>query len=289
MRKALAVSAVIMVIMFMAAAHASAQAPNTIMYQGRLTDAEGAPLQEADIDSVRFNVTDTATGFYLPLYDTAVTDLQVDENGVFTIELGPMAPGIFDGRKLYLAIKVNNDTEMAPRQLLTSAPYSFSTFGQVPIGTITAWHKSMTGTPALPDGWVECNGQTIADPESPFDGQVIPDLNGEGRFLKGSGVSGATEDSYLGAHRHKVAEGFDTPTTDASSGHLEMYDASGNLDTAATVVWGGTYSGGPYIDDGATFKPGSYYTHQDVTLADADNAQAVRPRNMSIVWIMRVK
>jgi len=61
---------------------------------------------------------------------------------------------------------------------------------QVPVGTIMAWHKSMTNTPALPTNWVECNGQTISDADSPYNGQAVPNLNSTGRFLHGGTTSG---------------------------------------------------------------------------------------------------
>jgi photosystem II stability/assembly factor-like uncharacterized protein len=48
----------------------------------------------------------------------------------------------------------------------------------VPVGTVQAWLKNYDNTPALSSDWVECNGQTLSDAGSPFNGQVIPDLNG---------------------------------------------------------------------------------------------------------------
>jgi len=66
---------------------------------------------------------------------------------------------------------------------------------QVPIGSVVAWLKSMPGTPALPDGWVECNGQTVELSGSPYQGRTVPNLNGANeepqRFLRGSTASGA--------------------------------------------------------------------------------------------------
>jgi len=61
-----------------------------------------------------------------------------------------------------------------------------------PIGSILPFHKSFNNTPSLPENWVECNGQTINDSESPYDGQTVPDLNGEQRFIRGSKSSGGT-------------------------------------------------------------------------------------------------
>ena len=61
-----------------------------------------------------------------------------------------------------------------------------------PIGVIMPWLKSYTNTPALPEGWVECDGSTLSDADSVYDGQVIPDLNGDNRFLRGNSTSGGT-------------------------------------------------------------------------------------------------
>lgn len=72
-----------------------------------------------------------------------------------------------------------------------------------PIGAVQAWLKSETGTPPLPSRWVECNGQTISDAESPYDGQAIPDLNGSTgaqRFLRGALASGTVGGSETHTH-----------------------------------------------------------------------------------------
>ena len=67
--------------------------------------------------------------------------------------------------------------------------------GSIPIGSVVAWLRSYTNTPALPQQWVECNGQLLNLPGSPYDGMSIPDLNGadgrQKRFLRGSTQSGA--------------------------------------------------------------------------------------------------
>ncbi|MCP4595077.1 hypothetical protein, partial [Neptuniibacter sp.] len=73
-----------------------------------------------------------------------------------------------------------------------------------PIGAIIAWHEDFTNTPALPDGWVECNGLPLDDPDSVYDGQTIPDLNGDERFLRGSSTSGTEQPDAFQGHFHDV-------------------------------------------------------------------------------------
>lgn len=77
--------------------------------------------------------------------------------------------------------------------------------GVVPVGGVVAWMKSFPNTPTLPSNFVECNGQTLNDANSPYNGQTIPNLNGSGdtkRFLRGSATSGTTGGSESHAHAY---------------------------------------------------------------------------------------
>ena len=62
----------------------------------------------------------------------------------------------------------------------------------VPLGGIIPWAKSFTNNEALPVGWLECDGSVIDDPQSPFDGETLPDLNGDTAVLRGASTSGGT-------------------------------------------------------------------------------------------------
>ena len=60
----------------------------------------------------------------------------------------------------------------------------------------------------LQAGWVECNGQTLSDANSTFNGYVIPDLNassGTARFLRGSQTSGTIGGTET--HTHTTPSG----------------------------------------------------------------------------------
>lgn len=111
-------------------AAAFAQAPNTMNYQGRLADDAGNAISGA-VEDVVFTIYDDTTAGATALW-TETDTLSCDANGVFTIELGlevPIPFEIFDGSKRWLGIKVGTDTEMSPRQLLSSVPYSMATAG----------------------------------------------------------------------------------------------------------------------------------------------------------------
>ncbi len=97
---------------------------------------------------------------------------------------------------------------------VTTLENNLIAINSVPVGTIVAWHESLSGVPSLPNGWVRCNGQTLSDTSSPLNGQVIPNLNGQkntwnskGLFLRGHITSGVIEDDSFQGHWHKTFMG----------------------------------------------------------------------------------
>ncbi|MCP4550396.1 MAG: hypothetical protein GY835_28390 [bacterium] len=189
-----------------------------------------------------YNVATDGTHLWEETQSVTVT------NGVFNVVLGSLVPldsTVFGNDSLFLAVQVGADDEMTPRQRISSSAFAHRAETltdpiHVPVGAIVAWNKSMPGTPALDSHWVECNGQVISDPESPYDGLTVPDLNGvEGpqRFLRGSetsGVEGGTED-----HSHAM----DRQAWTGSGGQLLWHRTNSqtgrtnNLPSYFEVVW----------------------------------------------------
>lgn len=107
-----------------------------------------------------------------------------------------------------------------------------------PIGSVLAWLKSFTNTPALPDGWVEMNGQTLSDAESVYDGQTIPNLNGATagtqRLLRGATTSGTTGQIAVSG-----TTGQTCPAAgNGSSGcHTHSFSANASAGDYYEVVW----------------------------------------------------
>ena len=83
--------------------------------------------------------------------------------------------------------------------------------GNVPVGCVLAYLKTLSGIPALPNSWVECNGQVLSDAQSPLNGQTIPNLNGASggtqRFLRGASASGGTGGTETHTHSYDVTDG----------------------------------------------------------------------------------
>lgn len=118
--------------------------------------------------------------------------------------------------------------------------------GTTPIGGVIAWLKDLTGVEELPEDWLECNGQLVADELSILDGTTLPDLNGDARFLKGAANSGTVggEATHvltvpeMPAHIHPLSLPADTtigPTTTV----LRLGLAAGPTFTGSTGISGG--------------------------------------------------
>jgi len=129
--------------------------------------------------------------------------------------------------------------------------------GDTPIGGIVAWAKTLSGVSNLAEGWVECDGSVLIDALSPLNGQTIPDLNGDNRFLRGEATSGGEGgDENMSAHTHtrKVA-------TISSEGF-------GSAGVQGTNVWTSNVAGN---------SSGTGGTDEN------------RPPFYNVVWIMRVR
>ncbi len=71
----------------------------------------------------------------------------------------------------------------------------------------TGINYAIYATPELPDNWLECNGQSVSDSDSPFNGTTLPNMNGTGDSTKGfiRGVIGATDLTVTDpTHTHNV-------------------------------------------------------------------------------------
>jgi hypothetical protein len=102
----------------------SAQVPQMINYQGKLTKA-GTCALDTTIAMVFKIYADTLTS--TSLWTETQSSVKV-EDGIFNILLGsvtPFADLVFDGNIRYLGVKVGADNEMTPRKPIVSAGYAF--------------------------------------------------------------------------------------------------------------------------------------------------------------------
>ncbi|MEP0827528.1 MAG: hypothetical protein HRF51_03325 [bacterium] len=125
LRKAIIMVFAVAAVFLMGAQSLLAQSPNTITYQGKLTNAAGAPITTAT--NIVFSIW-TAVSGGSSLWTETHNGVTPDANGVFTVELGtttPLTNAIFDGSKRFLQITAGGEV-MTPRQVLNNAPYSFA-------------------------------------------------------------------------------------------------------------------------------------------------------------------
>ncbi len=128
MKKSFAnVTLTVLAVLLLFAINAMALAPATMVYQGRLADADGNPITtEVTVNFALYAAPDAASVDSIWSETLPVTP---DDQGVFTVELGttvPLTTGIFNGGARFLGIKVGEDTQMTPFQLLASAPYAIN-------------------------------------------------------------------------------------------------------------------------------------------------------------------
>lgn len=186
------------------------------------------------------------------------------------------------------SIRIKDGNEGAGKVLTSNADgkayWATAQMGFAPLGSIMAWHKNFPNCPSLPDEWVECNGQTLNDPLSPFNGNPIPDLNGVTAphiryFLRGDTTSGLTEEDAMQAHKHEEA------------GHSHLVSLQGNGQPGSY----GTYASAAYnpVHQQSTSNSVAVQLGNPVNSGTGGGtpriANETRPVNMTVVWIMRVR
>ena len=126
---------IVMVVIFAILSYS--QIPNTMNYQGLLTDASGVPLADGNYN-LTFRIYDVASGGSA-LWTEA--QLVLVESGIFSVILGSSTALNLDFDVPYwMGIQVAAGTELSPRIELTSAAYTFNSKNAEAIGgnTVTA-------------------------------------------------------------------------------------------------------------------------------------------------------
>jgi len=103
-----------------------ADVPSLMNYQGRLTDAGGAPVQGTK--SMMFEFRDAPAAGNL-LGGFSETQSVAVAKGLFNVLIGSATPGgvpqsIFEGSHVYLSVKVEGE-ELTPRQRIATVGYAF--------------------------------------------------------------------------------------------------------------------------------------------------------------------
>lgn len=164
--------------------------PATLSYQGSFTNTDGTPF--SGVKEITFRLYTIATGGD-PFWFEVQKSVHI-VNGRFATVLGTttvLNPASFS-TDVWLGIQVTGDTEMAPRQKLTSVAFAFRAENGIPVGGIIMWSGAAATVPA---GWAICDGQN-----------GTPDLRG--RFVlgagQGAGLTLRTPGEAGGEETHKL-------------------------------------------------------------------------------------
>jgi hypothetical protein len=231
--------------------------PKRINYQGKLIDAAGKPLADG-LYGVAFRIwskkAGTESGDQL-VWGQELSSVSVI-NGAFNVILGSGSSlpdagtadlglaftesdrflGITITKGLN-ALSISNPSEIAPRQQILSAPFSFTAGNGVPKGGVIMWF----GNPAnIPPGWALCDGSN-----------GTPDLRD--RFIVGAG--GKYMASAIGGSETGKTLGHILTTAEMPSHNhtVQINDASGagppprkpeTAGVASTVGYPTSFSGG---------------------------------------------
>ena len=268
---------------------ANADVPPLINYQGQLTDASGNP--QTGTMKLEFNIYDAASGgnkIWGPQTFNGIPLI----GGRFNVMLGSTdAAGnaitsAFSGNSRFLGIKVDNGTEVTPRQQILSTPFAIqalsasnadnavnavnavSALHGVPPGTIVAYWSN-----GVPNGWLLCDGSGIPagvayDKLRTLIGANVPDLRG--MFLRGlnKGRNDGKQDPEGGS---RVLGDYQTDMF-ASHTHQER--------PSRGTTWFDTYR-----------RDGNWGSERDGNILDMQTGPTggseTRSKNVAVNWIIK--
>lgn len=157
----------------------------------------------------------------------------------------------------------------------------------MPVGTVISWYPPSTAftvdpndqggpkTLKYPSGFALCDGSVVADPESPFNGQALPDLRN--RFVLGAnnGVGPGTRGGY------DVGTGWQNPmfiTSPTVAGSQDDVPNDIIQNQTPTAAWRYVL----HVDDG--MNDGNHHHY-----VAADSFTVPAPGYVALIPIIRIK
>ena len=143
---------------------------------------------------------------------------------------------------------------------------------EAPIGAIVAWtpkpDADTLNPTSLPSGWVFCDGSKIEG--GIWDGRTTPNLNGERRFLRGGNENDVLKLEDEETNYRDIYFLPDFTHDNGASGHAFSCSDYGGEELFALEI--------ESLDD-----------NPDDFLCERKGGDENRPKNMNILWIMKVK
>lgn len=239
------------VVLSLLAGAAAAQVPDRMAFQGRLSRADGQP--ETATLGLRFAIYDAATGG-TRLWEEVHPSVEV-VNGYYSVTLGTVSQAplssVFNGAPRFLAVSLENQSELSPRLPLSTMPHAFVSNDATKLGGRPA-SEYARDTHAHPVATTSADGFLSSADKTKLD--AVP-------TVWGNGLSSST--SGTGVTRVDVAyAGTGSATTVARSDHSHSLScatrtasAAFNVGATATCQSGEEVTGGgcDNIPSGAGF------------------------------------
>ncbi len=185
-------------------------------YQGLLTDGDGNPLANTNVN-VTFRIYDVSSGG--TALDSVVVAVNTDDNGLFNEEVDFNQPDLFNGQALYLGLQVAGEaSEMTPRQYLRPVPYAMSIRpgAIISVSSTSSWYDPVLEIRNTYSSTYDSDGLHVF---SESEGEAI-----EGYSKHGKGVWGATEED--GTTSDAGVYGYSYGDSPGVRGHSEGTDTN---------------------------------------------------------------
>lgn len=291
-----------------------AEIPKLISYQGKLTDSSGKPVSDGTY-TITFRIYEQESGGS-PLWSE--TQTITVQKGIFSTQIGATKDlNLAFDKPYFLGIQVGTDTEMSPRQRLSSAAYAFKATNAteathaISADTLTDPTKLLStgvmlpwaGSEAnVPSGWLLCDGRAasratylnlfnvigtiygIGDGSTTFN---LPDLRGKFPLGKDN-MGGTSADRVTAPEADNLGQGAGeenhTLTVDEIPGHSHREIAS---DGRVIYLSGDTY-GGDYNKLMPTSTHGiGQYPPLETASKGGGNPHNNMPPYVTLNWIIK--
>jgi len=162
----------------------------------------------------------------------------------------------------------------------------------LPVGSIIAWSGRVLSKKDLPVGWQMCDGSKIN--EGPMINEMTPDLNAEGRFLRGGTefTSWTYQDQMMASHQHNIS---DPGHKHSDSGHHHRYEDRGSRysyrgDDASDrrhseVDYWNSYN---TATGHANIQSANTGIKVENPISNITVGDEIRPKNMQVQWIIKI-
>jgi hypothetical protein len=223
---------------------APAQIPQTMSYQGVLTDGAGTPVPNGSYN-ITFNLYAVASGGTALWTETQ--SVQVD-GGIFSVILGSQTPltDAFD-QPYWLGVSVDGGQEFSPRRELTSAAYSLNT-RSIASGQAVTSLNALTDDVVLAPGTnvsITTSTDSIIISSSGGGGSLDWSLTGNAGTTAGTNFMGTTDDQALQFHVN--GERALRLEPDPNSPNILAGHYTNSIDVG---VWGAVIAGGGNAAEG---------------------------------------